>query len=367
MVLAVHAPDESSERLARIDVRPAYAAVALWYVAAWTLITIIWTVQWGLESSFQGPVNWPKTFGLSALNWYTSAVVSVPLAWLAWHRRVDSGPLYRSIVIGVIAIAAAAVARFSIFVPLHNTFFGSSYDLREELRIGFIPEAVGLVTVVAIVLTIRYYGTARERELRAVQLQNQLSKAQLEALQAQLHPHFLFNTLHCISALMHRNVEDADEMLVRLCDLLRVTLQRPRRAEITLEDELVMLERYLSIMELRFPNRVRVSIDVPLELRTMVVPALLLQPLVENVLQHGLDESGGATEVLVSVARANEILTLRVLDNGRGPVRNTTGFGLGLENTRRRLQTLYRGEASLQIRAVEPSGTEVSLSVPCRT
>lgn len=331
------------------------ARVAAWFAVPWTVLVIVWALQWGAESAPHSIIDWPKMFAVSALNWYSNALVSIPLTYLVWNRGLRGAALGSSAVFYAFAVAAASIARFVIFVPLHNWFFGSSYGFWSELRIGFIPQFVGLITVVAVVLSIRY-----------AQLENELTTARLEALQAQLHPHFLFNTLHAVSTLMHRNVEEADEMLARLCDLLRSTLQHPQRTDIALSEELTILEQYVGIMERRFPGRLRMTIDVPLEIREIRVPPLLLQPLVENVLRHGLDENGGLTDVRVSMERSNGVLHLRVADNGRGlPQGGRPELGIGLENTRRRLETLYGSQARLTLGNAVPGGAEVLLTIPC--
>ena len=329
--------------------------VAAWFALPWTALMILWAVQWGAESSPHAAVDWPNMFALSALNWYSSALVSIPLAYLVWRRGLRDNALSRSLLFYTFAVAAASIARFVIFVPLHNWVFGSAYGFWGELRIGFIPQFVGLITVVAVVLSIRY-----------VKLERELTTARLEALQAQLHPHFLFNALHAVSTLMHRDVEEADEMLAQLCDLLRSTLQQPQRTDIALSEELSILEQYVGIMDRRFPGRLRMTIDVPPEIREIRVPPLLLQPLVENVLRHGLDESGALTEVRISVERADGVLQLRVVDNGRGlPQDGRLMLGIGLENTRRRIETLYGTRAQLALGNATPAGTEVLLTLPC--
>ena len=332
------------------------AKVAAWFAVPWTVLVILWALQWGAENAPGSAIDWPKMFVLSALNWYSSALVSIPLTYLVWRRGLRSSALSTSLLFYAFAVAVASVARFVIFVPLHNWFFGSSYEFWSELRIGFIPQFVGLITVVAVVLSIRY-----------AKLENELATARLEALQAQLHPHFLFNTLHAVSTLMHRNVEEADEMLVRLCDLLRTTLHHPQRTDIALSEELTILEQYVGIMERRFPGRLRMTVDVPAEIRETRVPPLLLQPLVENVLRHGLDESGALTDVRVSMERVGGVLQLRVVDNGRGlPPHGRPRLGIGLENTRRRIETLYGAKAQLTLANAALGGTEVLLTIPCR-
>ena len=331
------------------------AKVAIWFTVPWTVVMILWALQWGAaETSSNSSVDWPKTFSLSALNWYSSALVSIPLTYLVWRRGLRGHNHYVSLSFYALAIAAASVARFALFVPLHNWLFASSYEFWHELRIGFIPQFVGLITVVAIVLAIRY-----------VQLANEVTAARLEALHAQLHPHFLFNTLHAVSTLMHRNVDEADEMLERLCDLLRATLHHPQRLDVTLSEECALLEQYAGIMERRFPGRLRLTIDIPAEFSDTRVPPLLLQPLLENVLRHGLSADGTLTHVRISLKRVNSNLHLLVTDDGLGL--QPTGdiySGIGLQNTRRRIETLYGKRAQLTIKNAPAGGTEVLLTIP---
>jgi two-component system LytT family sensor kinase len=333
--------------------RSHHVKVAVWYTLAWTVLVILWALQFGGALSPATTVDWPRAFGLSALNFYTTALVSAPLAYLVWRRGLHAATLYRSLLLYVVVAAAVSVVRFLLFVPLIDWIFGRTYGIWSDLRVAFAPQFAGELVVVAVVLAIRQ-----------VQLANELTKARLEALQAQLHPHFLFNTLHAVSTLMHRNVDEADEMLARLCDLLRSTLHQSQRAEIALSDELTILQEYVDIMERRFPGRLRLIVDVPPELRETRVPPLLFQPLVENVLQHGLGEGGTLTDVCVSVRRSDGALQVRVTDNGRGLAGEPPRLGIGLDNTRRRLETLYGRRARLKIEDAASGGTEVVLTIP---
>ena len=359
------APLRRAPSARRIDWR-SLGRAALWFAGVYAAIAVLYGIQEGIGSA--GPVDWPRVMSGSAVCWGASAVASIPLAWLAWRQPLDVKSFYRALPLYVAGLGLAIAIRFFLFAPMEMVFFGNRISIGSEFRSDFVPEFVALMPVIAIVLLVRYLGEIRRRELRTAQLEGELTAARLEALQTQLHPHFLFNTLHCVSTLMRRNVDEADEMLVRLCDLLRLTLERPEHAEIPLGDELAILERYLDIMEMRFPNRLRVRIDVPPELRNTPVPALLLQPLVENVLRHGLDETHEITDVVISAVRSEAALLLRVTDSGRGlPTHGPPRFGTGLENTRRRLETLYGPGAALQIRNVAPRGTEVALVIPEKT
>jgi two-component system LytT family sensor kinase len=176
------------------------------------------------------------------------------------------------------------------------------------------------------------------RELRASQLEAQLAQAQLQLLRSQLHPHFLFNALHSISALMHQDVEAADRMVSRLSELLRASLEEARsgRHEISLAEELALLEPYLDIEQTRFSDRLRVRLEVPEEARTAMVPALLLQPLVENAIRHGIAPRRGPGEVVVRAEHVAERLEIEVRDDGVGPPQELHE-GVGLRNTCSRL------------------------------
>jgi LytS/YehU family sensor histidine kinase len=211
-----------------------------------------------------------------------------------------------------------------------------------------------------------FYRGEQERERQAVELRERLTQAQLEALRSQLHPHVLFNTLNAAATLMHTDVAGADRMLTELADLLRSTLAYPGRHEIPLAEELALVDRYLSIMRVRFRDRLTVEIDVAPEAREILVPAFLLQPLLENALEHGLAVKPGPGRLAVHAARQDGRLTITVTDDGPGPAHNAAA-GVGLTNTRERLAQLYGADQALTLDSAGPSGgARVVVSVPWR-
>lgn len=330
---------------------------AFWYVTVWTCLVVVWALQVGPSNAPRGHVDWAHYFALSAINFYTTAFVAIPLTMLAWRRGIPSLDVVRSTGLYVALIAATSVARLAIFLPLFSFVSGTRLSFVEELRIAFVPQFIGLCVMLAVVLAIR-----------SVKLANELTTARLEALQSQIHPHFLFNTLNAVSTLMHRDVDEAEEMLACLCDLLRVTLQTPARTTIPLDEELTILRQYLGIMDRRFPGRLDMRIDVPPDMRTVPVPALLLQPLVENVLQHGLNRDAKTTHLEISATQSNGCVLLRVTDDGPGfTAPSQPGFGIGMENTRRRLETFYGGRARLSVGNTGAGGAEVRLELPSRS
>lgn len=210
---------------------------------------------------------------------------------------------------------------------------------------------------------------ARERERRAAQAESALARAQLAALQMQINPHFLFNSLNGIAGLIHTDPDTADNMLVDLSSLLREALDLTGEAESTLSQELRFIERYLAIETARFGDRLNVDVDIPEALADARLPTFILQPLVENAIRHGIEKRRSAGIVRLRAAHAGEQLIIDVEDDGPGPQPNPTPAhgGLGLTNTRARLNALYEGDADFALTAITPHGSRARLTLPWRT
>ncbi|RYD77353.1 MAG: hypothetical protein EOP84_15635 [Verrucomicrobiaceae bacterium] len=193
-----------------------------------------------------------------------------------------------------------------------------------------------------------------------------LAHARLDALRMQLQPHFLFNTLNTIAGLVHEEPDKADAMLTSLSDLLRLTLHTHSERELPLSRELEFVERYLAIIHARFEEKLRFTVDVAPETRTALVPTFLLQPIVENAVEHGLQPRPDGGMVTIRVRREADILLISVADNGVGlPEGAAPAEGIGLGNTRARLKELYGGGSSLTLRSGE--GLTVEISLPFHT
>ena len=210
-----------------------------------------------------------------------------------------------------------------------------------------------------------YYRRYREREKRAAELKDQLNRAELQALRNQLHPHFLFNTLNSVASLMHEDVQAADDMVGDLSHLLRVYLSANDEQEVRLRQEIHLLDTYIRIQKRRFEGRLSSLLDVPVELLDAAVPSLLLQPIVENSIVHGIAPCPSAGYVKVSVSRNGSMLNLQVVDNGLG-LQNNHSEGIGLSNTRSRLRQLYDDRHSFEISNREGCGVAVRISLPLR-
>jgi LytS/YehU family sensor histidine kinase len=219
--------------------------------------------------------------------------------------------------------------------------------------------------VVGLYQSIHFYQAAMERQTIAAQLETQLSHAELENLKSQLHPHFLFNSLHTIGILMQEDVDAASHLLVCLGDLLRTALER-RENEITLQSELEFVGKYLEIEQTRFHDRLKVHMDVPPDLLAVYVPSLALQPLVENAIKHGISVDSAAGRLEIAAKRHNGRVWLCVRDDGPGPP-SRLRFGVGLTNVQSRLKQLYGDESSLELTGNNGRGCEAIITIPLRS
>ena len=219
---------------------------------------------------------------------------------------------------------------------------------------------------VAVVHLMAFQQRVRESALHAALLQSQLSTARLETLKAQLHPHFLFNTLHTISELIHIDPKAADAMVIRLGKLLRLSLEYTNEAEVPLEREIEVLTAYLDLHRMRHGDRLTATIDVDPSLRRASVPPMILQPLVENSLRHGINKRSASGSIAISAERVGDRLRLSVRDNGVGLPEHVVE-GVGLSNTRTRLGQLYNEEHSFVLASRLGGGTEAVIELPLRS
>jgi len=208
------------------------------------------------------------------------------------------------------------------------------------------------------------YAKYRDRELAASRLQTQLARAELSALKMQLQPHFLFNTLNAVAALLKANPDAAEGMILKLSDFLRLTLNNTGRPDVTLREELDFLERYLAIEKIRFQDRLLTRFRIRTEVLDARVPNLLLQPLVENAIRHGIARDRRAGRLEVSATHEKGRLLLRVTDDGPGAPPGRVLEGIGLTITRERLRHLYGDASSLEYGNAPGGGFCVSLSLP---
>ncbi|HSK71343.1 MAG TPA: histidine kinase [Pyrinomonadaceae bacterium] len=296
--------------------------------------------------------------------------------WLSLNKRISKpnwlGGVIFHITAGlIISFFQSAIYSFVLRLiglsAAPNTYF---QDLQNQLTFHFHFNFFSYWVVFGVTYTIDYYRKYRERDLFASQLETRLTRAQLDALKMQLHPHFLFNTLNTISVLMEKDVKAANRMLVNLSDLLRMALDNIGTQEVSLKDELEFLERYLKIEETRFEERLKVRMNVEPETLDARVPNLILQPLVENAIKHGISPQIAGGTIEIRAEREGQTLRLSVRDSGAGIGNKELAKikkGIGLANTQARLKQMYDGNHTFQINSEEGNGFSVNITIPFRT
>ncbi|HEY4491952.1 MAG TPA: histidine kinase, partial [Acidobacteriota bacterium] len=222
-------------------------------------------------------------------------------------------------------------------------------------------------TIVAVHHAIRYYRQHQKTRFTAAQLELKLLQSQLQALHMQLHPHFLFNTLHSISELIHEDVPAAKQMLERLIHFLRFTLENSSLQQVPLEKELEFLECYLQIQQVRFQQRLTVKMEIDDGARMLLVPNLVLQPIVENAIRYGIAPRTDSGLLEIKAGRKNGTLQLEVRDDGPGLGLSPLKEGLGLSNTRTRLQQMFGKAQSMKVQNAPEGGLRVILEMPVQT
>ncbi len=349
-----------------------------WVLAAWTLVGLFRAA----DRYFSDPFQLQRLeFGLwealaqcllASTIW---AIFTPAVVWLARRclpTRAHWALPIAGLLAGGIAFPVAHCAVYQVAYPLLMGFplvlATQIAALRPMLRVLFPTHFVTYAAIVGATWALSYGRLTRERELRASQVKTRLLSARLEALKMQLHPHFLFNTLNSILPLVFRDRDAASRTVVRLADLLRLSLQNEGNDLIPLRKELELLQVYLEIQQTRFQDRLTVKLDVEPGIGDALVPNLILQPLVENAIKHGIAAKPGSGRVEVRARRdGGERLHLLVRDDGPGPSgvapRPNEG-GVGLRNTRDRLELLYPDRHEFEFRGEAGRGCEVSLTFP---
>jgi two-component system LytT family sensor kinase len=343
--------------------------------------TVWYSVRAGFWPNAQ-PMQW-RTLLLEQLTvWYPVALLAPACLWLAARFRLERERWLPTLAIHLGSNLAFHVCLVLISLPLSQLIWREPiFSLRflqtlHQRLIGRLPVDVIIYwMIVGAGYAFEYYRRFREQqlqsarlELRATQLETQLVQAQLQALKMQLHPHFLFNTLHAISALMDDDVKGARRMIARLSELLRLTLESVGQQEVSLRQELDALERYLEIEQIRFQDRLTVQLAVAPETLDASVPNLVLQPLVENAIRHGIAPRSSAGRIEIRAERRDGMIELQVIDDGPGLSPGDKEFkeGIGLANTRARLRQLYGDEHRIEIKGADEGGLVVKLSIPFR-
>jgi len=346
--------------------RVGFAAVL--FVAA-TAIAVLYSLERYLYSRWVGePVSLRSVLPAELIFTYAGALLAPLVMRFAQRFPLRGQEVSRNLAVHMVAMIAFVLVHVALF-SLATVLLAPGMDLPSLPRVlgrsllsWTVFDAIVYCALVTVNHAVIYYRVSKDRALRASQLEASLAKAQLQMLRMQLQPHFLFNTLHSISALMHKDVRRADSMVAALSDLLRMSLQNIGAQEVALQSELDFLQRYVEIMRLRFGDRLKVSIDIDPETRDARVPNLFFQPLVENSFRHGFGDLGQGS-ITISVRRDGDMLRCDVVDDGRG-LRTGHKDGVGLASTRSRLSHLYGDNYVFTMRGAPNEGVHVTVVIP---
>jgi sensor histidine kinase YesM len=354
----------------------------VWYFSLWTVMGIFFFSQAIVQKFLsREPTPWQHYLISWMVGVYVWALLTPFVLWLGhrfpiarrnWVRRV-SLHLAISIVISLVQLFVESIILYHMHVfPRLMTGVAATFVFL--LTLGFHQGITTYFLLLGGQYGLDYYHKYLEREKQALrlelntaQLKTQLAHAQLSALKMQLQPHFLFNTLNAIMVLVRQQKgKQAEEMLARLGDLLRCVLEDVDAQEVSLRRELEYLQLYLSIEQVRFPDRLRTEISVDPSILDAAVPQMGLQPIVENAIRHGIGRSSAAGRIQINAARLHDSLEIKVKDDGPGLAdkKSTDGSGIGLSNTRARLQQLYGDAAKLSVGNDEVGGVVVTMVLP---
>ena len=351
--------------------RPFFMRVPV-FLTLWTLLALLLAFQ---EYEIHLLIYNRAELYNEAAAWLIHFYLWAILLWFVWkampHFSLEGKAWKRDLLFHVPFGLAISFAELAIYVELikllrvapKETAFQKLFlwNLNTDLPTNFFI----YWTFVAIFRGVDYYERYRDRELRASQLEGQLAKARLQALKAQLDPHFFFNTMNSISSLMHSDINKADAMIEGLSNLFRLNLQRGDEQEVMLSEEMEFLEQYLEVQQLRFGSRIKVEVRTDSQLHDVLVPSMVLQPLVENAIIHGT--AGSSEQMLLEViAREHNGMCRITIYNSGSRLPDNFKPGLGISNTRARLQWLYQEKSSLQLNNLKAGGVLAEVLLPLR-
>jgi two-component system LytT family sensor kinase len=344
-------------------------------LGGWSLFGLFMALEaYLLEGQSGRAVSLRLIFVREMIYAYVWAGLTPVVLHLVRRFRIERSRLTRTVAIHTgasILIAVVHKALFGILFGSYRILFESvPFSWVAQLRnlLAFVDYGVLLYWMILVIdYAFEYYRQYRKKEIQASRLEAQLAKAQLQALKMQLHPHFLFNTLNAISVLIQKSPDMAQKMLGQLSNLLRLTLDQDGEQLVSLKTELDFLDHYLQIERTRFGERLTVRLQVDPEALDAEVPTMILQPLVENAIRHGVNEQRGPAVITVSARRINGSLRLEVQDNGKGLSEDGNGrAGIGLSNTHARLHQLYGQDHRLELVNAPGGGIIATVDIPYR-
>jgi two-component system, LytTR family, sensor kinase len=341
-------------------------------VLGWTLVVLFFAAQWYAYDASQG-----KAERFSFYVWdcaYMLAVLTPSALWLAWRFPITASGWRQRLPLHIIASLLLTTTQVLLQAVFGWIRHRDDMTPARALRHYFTNvEQISFLTYWLLVAAALFYRTredARESTLRSAKLEAQLSAARLEMLSRQLHPHFLFNTLQAATTLVHYDPDRAEEILLRLSELLRVSLHESEQQEITLARELEILESYIAIQSCRFGDRLQFQLSVDQDALGCAVPSLLLQPLVENAVRHGIGVHKENDTITLRARRRDNLLLISISNQTsllNRPAEELFGRGVGLSTTRNRLEQLYGTEGTwFSLYNLKPKGVCAEITIPFR-
>ncbi|HTI39572.1 MAG TPA: sensor histidine kinase [Vicinamibacterales bacterium] len=363
--------------------RKAWMPPARWIVGVIALLAVSSTLQaWRLDilaakaSDPYTTADFAKIFVLNLAYWVIPALCLPLIVSVARRFRFDNGRKLVALAVHMLAAVAFAVVRQAGMISVKILLWPNlafkmpetpwSVYVQRQFLSDFDWCLMVYASIVGVSHAVAYYHESQQRKVNQATLETRLVEAQLKTLQAELHPHFLFNTLHAISTLVHRDPEAADRMISRLSDLLRITFDRSGEPRISLKEEIEFLQKYLEIEQTRFQDRLTVRVEIDPDALDGEVPRMILQPLVENAIKHGVGNRSEGGQVQITAGREGDFLWMQVRDNGgglQGGTLRALNKGVGLSNTRARLDCLYRGRHQL-VFTDQRGGLAVRVEIP---
>lgn len=354
--------------MAPVDKRPFKIPLIVWMVLLWwTAYSLMFASQVVAMGEADGkPLAWSRALHFSFGGWMTWVPFSLGILWLVRRFPIERGAVMRALLVQSLAVAAIIVLKAGYIYVTNPVFqwYDALPGFGEVVIASIRNNLMTSWTVIGVAHAVVYYERAREREKRIADIERSLVSSRLEALRAQLNPHFLFNALNSVAEMVHVDRELADRMLVSLSALLRDGLKQDEVQERPLRDELAVVDHYLMIEKIRLTSRLQVRREIDEECLDVPVPVLILQPLVENAIVHGIARRKSPGWLLIRAYVAHRVLHLAVENSAEPGAGTVAGHGVGLRGVSGRLQLLYGDRARLLRSEAAVDRYVVELEIP---
>ena len=344
----------------------------LFWMMVWTFIGIVLAqteIANATQSGFTGDAWQPWSWAFTAV--YAYALVTPIIIYSCYLWSFDKGQIISTFTKLLLLYLPVTLVFITLMLTLRYLVYwlmlGEVFPHGEIVSVYFyeFPKSFTFYFAVIFATYARIFQQKEQQEkITAARLHGELLDAKLEVLQHQLQPHFLFNTLNLISSTMYQNVDKADSIITRLADLLRYSLATQQKPFVTLQQELDAMKSYLEIAQLRFGERLSTELQISTEAQSVMIPVMLLQPLLENAVKYGIEPSDNGGSILLSANISENKMTIKIVNSLHQQTIQSTSFGIGLENTKKRLKYLYQDKASLLLTKIADDKIELVIILP---